>query len=137
MRRTITLSGAGVAGLALAASLAGCGGSDQAPVCDSVASLKSSVAQVKDLDPTAPGALDELQSGLGDVKTDLLAVKADAKSEFSAEVETIQGGYQTLLESVQALKTDPTTSDPSKVKSELTAFGSDIGKLITDIEETC
>jgi len=134
MRPTITL---GVAGLALSALLAGCGGSDTPPVCDSIDTLKSSMAKVNDVDLTAPGGAAALKTAVNEVKPDLQQVKADAKAEFSSDLETIQGGYQTLLESVEALSDDPAASDASKVKAELQTLNEDVAKLVSDIQETC
>ncbi len=134
MKRTITL---GVAGLAAAASLTGCGGSDTAPICSSVDTLKSSMDKVNDVDLTAQGGAAALKSAVNDVKPDLQQVKTDAKAEFSSDVETVQGGYQTLLESVQALADDPATSSVSKVQAELQTLNEDVAKLVSDVQETC
>ena len=132
-RRPVALT---IATLMLCASLAACGG-DKPAVCGSVDDLKSSVDDVKDIDVTSSGAVSDLQTGLTSVESDLAAVKADAKSEFSSQIQGVQQSFATLKTSVDAAKADPTASTLSTAGAALSAFDTGVESLVTDIQSTC
>ena len=79
--------------MVLSAALVSCS-SDEPEVCSSVDDLESSVADAKDVDVTADGAIDELTTALEAVKSDLDAVKADAKSEFADQITSVESAVQ-------------------------------------------
>ena len=122
--------------LALATPLTGCG-EDQPAVCSSVDDLEASVEDVRDIDVTSSGALGDLESGLEAVGSDLSDVKADAKAEFSSQIDTVQASYDALSASVDAAKASASAATLSAAATALSAFGSDVRTLITDVQETC
>ena len=132
-KRSVALT---IATLMLAASLAACGG-DKPAVCGAVDNLKSSVDDVKDIDVTSSGAISDLQSGLTSVESDLAAVKADAKSEFSSQIQAVQQSFATLKTSVDAAKAAPTAATLSTAGAALSAFDTGVESLVSDIQSTC
>ena len=133
--------------LLLGVSLVGCGGGDSGdsgdggdaapPLCVSVATLKTSVEKLKNIDVTSSGAVSDLESGLTGIQSDLSRVKTDAKSEFSSQVDAVEKASRALKTKVGAAKADPTAATLADVHSALSAFGTAADKLISDIESTC
>ena len=121
----------------LAASLAACGGDDKPAVCGSVDDLKSSVQSVKDVDVTTSSGLSDLESALTTVKDDLASVKADATSEFSSQIDTVETSYSALTSTVDKAKTSPSATTLSATASALSTFNTDAQSLISDVESTC
>src|SRR5438046_8974462 len=74
----------------LGVGLVSCGGSDKPAVCSSVDNLKTSVDNLKNVNLRANG-LTELSNDLAQVKTDFRQVKKDAKSQYSSQVQKING----------------------------------------------
>ena len=133
LRRSVALT---IATLILGASLVACGG-DKPAVCDSVDNLKSSVDDVKDIDVTSSGAVSDLQSGLTSIDSDLATVKADAKAEFSSQIQAVQQSFAALKTSVDAAKAAPTAATLSAAGAALSAFDTGVETLISDIQSTC
>jgi hypothetical protein len=132
-RRSVALT---IATLILGASLAACG-EDKPAVCGSVDDLKSSVDSVKDIDVGSSSAVSDLQSGVTSIESDLAAVKADAKSEFSSEIQAVEQSLAALKTSVNAAKADPTAATLSSAGAALSAFGTGAETLVSDIQSTC
>lgn len=122
--------------LALGAVLAGCG-EDQPAVCGSIDSLSSSVDSVKAIDVTSSGGISDLKSGLKAVGDDLSDVKADAKSEYSTEIDAVETSYASLRTSVESAVADPSAATLTAARTALSAFGTDVQSLITDVKSTC
>jgi hypothetical protein len=125
-----------VATFALSASLAACS-EDEPAVCSSVDSLKASVDDVQGIDVSSSTALSDLESGLIAVGSDLSDLKADAKAEFSTQVDTVQASYDALTASVDAAKASASAATLSAAGTALSAFGTDVQTLITDVKDTC
>ena len=133
MRRLLALA---TAALVLGASLVGCS-EDEPEVCGSVDDLKTSVNSLKDVDLTTSGAVEDLQSGLANIKTDLEEVKTDAKSQFSSQIEAVDTAYGALATSAEDAKADPSVATLSAVASAWSTFRTDVKSLIEDIQATC
>jgi hypothetical protein len=125
-----------VVALVLGASLVGCG-KDKPAVCGSVDDLKTSVANLKDIDITSSSAVSDLESGLSTIKTDLGQVKTDAKSEFSSQIGAAEASYTAAKSSVDAAKADPSAATLAAAGSALSAFNTAVRTLISDIQSTC
>ena len=120
----------------LTVSLVACGG-DKPAVCDSVDNLKSSVQDVQDVDVTGPGGPGDLQTALTAVETDLAAVKADAKSQFTTQISAVEASYAALASTVTAAKADPTAATLTAAASAVSSFGTDAETLTSDVDATC
>jgi hypothetical protein len=133
MHRAIALA---VSILMLAASLAACGQGKPA-VCGSVDDLKSSVQKIKDIDPSASGALNKLQTDLKAVKSNLAKVESDAKSHYSSQLKSVESSYAAVKTSIKAATADPSAATVATAGASLKALGTAVQTLIRDIESTC
>jgi hypothetical protein len=122
--------------VALASALTACG-EDEPAVCGSVKSLDASVNKVKAIDVTSSGAISDLRSGLTAVGGDLRAVKDDAKSEFAKEIDAVEASYASLRTSLKTAKDDTSPATLGAARKALSAFGTAVQSLITDIQSTC
>ena len=124
--------------LLLGASLVACGGGNDKPaVCDSVDTLKGSISDLKDIDITSSGAVSSLETGLATVKTDFDALKTDAKSEFSPQIQAVDSAYTVLQSSAEAAKSDPSAASIAAVAAAAATFASDVQTLVQDVQATC
>ena len=133
MRSFIAIS---VITVALASALTACG-EDEPAVCGSVKSLDASVKKVKAIDVTSSGAISELRSGFKAIAGDLKEVKADAESEFSDELDAVEASYASLRTSLKTAKADSSPATLGAARKALSAFGTAVQSLITDIRSTC
>ncbi len=85
------------AAVVLTASLtvSGCGGSSKPAICSDVDSLKSSITDLRDVKLEA-GALATLQSDLTKVQSDLSKVKSEAKTQYAAEISSVEQAAASL-----------------------------------------
>lgn len=125
-----------IATLVIGMSVVACG--DDAPaVCGSVDDLRTSIDDVREIDLTASGAVDELQSGLGTVEGNLADVKSDAQEEFSPEIDAVDTSLDGLKTAVDAAKTDPTAETLAAAAAALADFGTNAEALVDDVQSTC
>jgi len=122
--------------VALASALTACG-EDEPAVCGSVKSLDASVKKVKAIDVTSSGAISDLRSSLTAVGGDLKDVKADAESEFAEELNAVEASFASLRTSLKAAKADTSAATLGAAREALSAFGTAVQSLITDIKATC
>jgi len=127
---------AALTSLTLGTVLLACG-SEEAAVCGSIDNLKASVSDTKDVDVTSEGGLSDLLTALDTVKTDLAAVKADAKSEFSSQVQEVDDGFSSLSESVETATAAPSAASLQAAASALSSWGTQVEGLISDVQSTC
>jgi hypothetical protein len=120
--------------------LAGCGGDEQSPepaLCGSVNDLGDAVGEVSDIDFSSSGALTQLKKGMDTVGQDLQDVQAQAKKEFSAQMDRAQQTYDDLSASVLAATNDPSAAALKSVRSALSAFNDEAQTLVSDVQTTC
>ena len=125
-----------VSAILMGATVSACGGDDPA-VCSSVDDLKSSIQDLQSIDVTSGDSLSDVQSGLEAVKSDFDTVKADAKSEFSSGISAVETSYATLTMAVDDAVSTQTAATLSTAASALSAFGSDVDALVSDVDSTC
>jgi hypothetical protein len=117
-------------------TLGGCS-DDKPAVCASVESLETAVNDVKDIDITASGAIDDLKTGLATIKSDLADVKSDAKAEFAPQIDAVDSSFGTLRTSVEAAIADPTAATLAAVGAAVAPFTTAVQTLVSDIKSTC
>ena len=122
--------------LILTLPLAACS-EDEPAVCGSVDELQASVDDAKEVDVTASDDLAGLQSALRAVESDFADVKADAKTEFSAQVDAVETSLAALQTRVEAAQAGPAADTLAAAGSALTAVGTEVQKLIDDVKSTC
>jgi capsule polysaccharide export protein KpsE/RkpR len=130
------LNAATAAALLVGLLLVGCS-EDKPPVCDSMDDLQSSVADVKDIDFTAAGALSELQTALSSIQTDLGQVKTDAKAEYSSQVDALDTAFTQLKTSLEAAKAEASADTLAGVGAAVSAFTAALKTLAGDVKSTC
>ena len=122
-------------------SLAACGGGDeQSPkpaLCGSVNDLGDAVGEISDIDFSSSGALKQLKKGMETVGQDLKDVQAQAKKEFSAQMDRTQQTYDDLSASVIAAANHPSAASLKAVDSALSAFNDETQTLVNDVQTTC
>ena len=133
MKRAISLV---VTSVMLAASLVACGQGKPA-VCTSVNDLKSSVQKVKKINPTSSGALNQLQTDLKAIKSDVAKVESDAKSQFATQIKSVKSSYSAVKASIQTAMGTPNAATLSAAAAALKSLGASIQTLVKDIEATC
>ena len=79
----------------------------------------------------------EVERELHAIESDLAQVKADAKSEFSSQIDAVESSYASLRTSVEAAKTEPSPDTLRAAGNALSTFNTDVGSLISDIQSTC
>ncbi len=125
-----------LASLALGASLAACS-EDEPAVCSSADQLRSSVDSVQDIELDSSAAIGDLQSGLSSIGDDLAEVKSDAPAEFSTEVDAVEGSYANLTSSVKDAKASASAETLAATGKALSTLGTDVQKLVDDVQSTC
>jgi hypothetical protein len=123
--------------LLLGASLVACGGKDKPAVCSSVDTLKGSIGDLKNIDITSAGAVSALQSELTTVKGDFDAVKADAKSQFSTQIDAVDSAYTTLVATANTAKSSPSAANLAALVAAASTMYNDLQTLVTDVQATC
>jgi uncharacterized protein YoxC len=106
-------------------------------LCGSVDDLGDAVGDVSDIDFSSSGALKELKKGMDTVGEDLQDVQAQAKKEFSAQMDRTQQTYDDLSASVLAATNDPSAAALKAVRSALSAFNDEAQTLVSDVQTTC
>ena len=94
-------------------------------------------ATVSDIDFSSSGALKQLKKGMDTVGEDLQDVQAQAKKEFSAQMDRTQQTYDDLSASVIAATNDPSAASLKAVDSALSAFNDEAQTLVSDVQTTC
>jgi hypothetical protein len=123
--------------LVLTATLTACGGNDKPAVCGSVDDLKSSISGLTDLNLKSGSALTDLQGQLTTIKSDFDTVKADATSQFSAQIKAVDTSYTALQTTAGAAVANTTVATLAAAATDLSTFASAVQTLITDVQETC
>jgi len=123
--------------LLLGASLVACGGKDKPAVCNSVDTLESSITDLKNIDITSSGAVSSLQTQLTTVKSNFDAVKADAKSQFSTQIDAVDSAYTTLVSTATTAKSSPSAANLATLAAAASAMLSNLQTLVSDVQATC
>ena len=123
--------------LLLTVSLAACGGEEEPAICNSSSDLRTSVKDVKKIDIGSGTALADLKSAIKEIQGNLAAVKADAKSEYSDQVNAIESGYAVLKTSIQTATSSTSAATLATVGTAVSAFATDVEALINDVQKTC
>jgi hypothetical protein len=126
-----------LAALVLSGSLVACGGSDKPAVCGSVDDLRSSVSALKDIKLTSSGAVGRLQTSLDTIKSNVETVKADAKTQFSTQLDALDSSYTALKAAADTARSAPSVATFAAAATALSTFSSAAQTLVSDIQATC
>jgi hypothetical protein len=125
--------------LLASAALVACGGEDAPsppPICSSVAALKSSVADLKNVELTQ-GALATLQKKLTKVQSDVSNLKDDAKSEYATEVDAVEQAAASVSTTLEAAIAAPSASTLAAVRTAVRSLGTSLTALQDAVKSTC
>jgi hypothetical protein len=132
LRKTITLA---VAAPVVATALSGCGG-DKPAVCSSLDDMKSSVQTMSSV-PLGDGVVDAVRTGVGEMRTAVAQLKADADGEFSSEITAVSGTLSIAANAVTTASADPSASTVAQVAVAVKNVA-DAGRgLVGAVEDTC
>jgi hypothetical protein len=105
-------------------------------VCSSVAALRGSVQNLKNVDIKANG-LSSVSAAITKIKEDLNTLKADAKGQYSTQINALSGALTSLTSAFDAAKANPNAGTlgtlATSVKSVVTAGNN----LVTAVSATC
>ncbi|HEX5016714.1 MAG TPA: hypothetical protein VFX15_03915 [Actinomycetes bacterium] len=122
----------------LGASLVACSNDDKSPVCTSADDLKTAVADLNNIDFTAPnGAAKDLKDNLRTVQSDWEKLKSDAKSKFSSQIDAVDNAFASLKTSIQTAVADPTAANLAAIRAAAPSFESSVQELVRDVKSTC
>ena len=126
------------AAVVLTASLtvSGCGGSSKPAICSDVDSLKSSITDLRDVKLEA-GALATLQSDLTKVQSDLSKVKSEAKTQYAAEISSVEQAAASLGTNLKAASDTPSVASLAAVATDVSALGAALSALQDAVSSTC
>jgi hypothetical protein len=122
--------------LMASSTVAGCGGSSKPAICSDVDSLKSSVTELRDVKLEA-GALATLQSDLTKVQSDLSEVKSEAKSQYAAEINSVEQAAASLSTNLKAASATPSVQSLAAVATNVSALGASLSALQDAVSSTC
>ena len=123
--------------LLLTVSLTACGGEEEPAICNSSSDLRTSVKDVKKIEIGSGTALADLKSAIKEIQSNLAAVKADAESEYSDQLNAIESGYAVLKTSIQTAASSTSAATLATVGTAVSAFATDVEALINDVQKTC
>jgi hypothetical protein len=122
--------------VAVAAALAGCGGSSKPAYCTNVDNLKASIKALPSTNVVQNG-VSALESAVNKVKTDTEAVVNSAKTEFSSQTTALKGSVQTLSTTVKQAVNSPSVSSLAQIPAQVSAVVTDAKNLESAVSSKC
>lgn len=105
-------------------------------VCSSLTALKSSMAQLKQLD-ISTNSIDQLKSKLTAVGNDLRKLVDSAKGQYSKSADAIQHDYASLKSAIQIAVNNPTYPTIASVKTEFTTLANSVTHFARTVAASC
>lgn len=105
-------------------------------VCSSLTALKSSMAQLKQLD-ISTNSIDQLKSKLTAVGNDLRKLVDSAKGQYSKSADAIQHDYASLKSAIQIAVNNPTYPTIASVKTEFTTLANSVTHFARTVAAGC
>ena len=122
--------------LLLAATLTACSDDENPAICSDVDALRSSVADVTDVDIDQQ-ALAALPDDLAQVQADLTKVKSDAKDQYATEIDAVDQAASSVSSSLDAATATPSPAAVVDVGTAVQALGAALKDLDGAVESTC
>jgi chromosome segregation ATPase len=120
---------------AFALLVGGCS-TDQAPVCDSLAAVQTSVDHVGDANVSENG-LTQLKTDLNQLKSELQSLRSDAQAQFSSQIEAVRTAANQLSASIAAARATPEVTTLAAVRTSMSGLQSNVRQLADAMAETC
>jgi hypothetical protein len=107
-----------------------------ASFCSSVASLKSSVRELKQTNVNKTD-LKQLKTSITAVGKDIRNVLNSAMSQYPSEISAIKTDYQSLLSSINIAIENPTYPTIAQVKTNFTTLWNVVGHFVATTAASC
>jgi hypothetical protein len=104
--------------------------------CADAAALKASVAELDQVDPPTAGKAG-IQAALDKVSTNLAALKASAKSQWSSQLADLDGAVEALKTTIAGISGDSLVSDLPTIVSDLKRIDTAWTALQQQIDQAC
>jgi outer membrane murein-binding lipoprotein Lpp len=124
-----------IAAMLSPAVVTGCG-SEQPPVCDSLASVQHSIGQLRDTN-VAENGLTQLKTDLQQLGASLDELAGQASAQVAAEVQAVQAAVTQFRTSVTTARADPNTVNLGAVRQAFTAVPAAVNNLGEALAGTC
>jgi hypothetical protein len=128
---------AGIAAVTAAVTLgvSGCG-TDQPPVCDSLAAAQTTMNHVRNAN-VAENGLAPLKSHLQQLKVDVGLLLNDAATQFATEAETVRAAADQVSTSVATAQESPDVAHLNDVRTTLGVLRTSLQSLGDAMSGTC
>jgi hypothetical protein len=118
----------------MAAPLTGCG---KPSYCSKVSDLKSSVKQIKNIDPLSTGS-NSIVHSFNQVEKDTKAVVSSAKSDFPSETQALSSSYSALKGTVTQVSAGQTSrATLTTLAAQVTTFANTVDDFETTTKSKC
>jgi hypothetical protein len=121
---------------ALATLTAGGCGSDQPPVCDSLAAVQTSLDHVRNTNISENG-LSQLQADVSQLRADLIQLRTDGQVKFATEIEGVRGAVNQFAASVAAARATPNATTLGAVGTAKSGVQESVRRLGDAMSGTC
>ena len=71
------------------------------------------------------------------MKSDFDQVKTDAKSQFSTQIDAVDGAYTTLVSTANTAKSSPSAANLAALAAAASTMLADLQTLVSDVQKTC
>ncbi|MFI7600361.1 hypothetical protein [Actinoplanes sp. NPDC049681] len=113
----------------------GCG-TDQPPVCDSLAAVQATMNQVRNAN-VAENGLTYLETNLQQLRLDLQQLRTDAAAQFGPQVEVVRAAADQFSASVDTARADPDVKALAGVRATLNTLQNSVRNLGDAMSGTC
>jgi long-subunit fatty acid transport protein len=104
--------------------------------CADAATLKASVAELDQLDPSEAGKAG-IQAALDKVRTNLAALKTSARSQWSSQITELDGAVEALKTTIAGVDGDSLLSAVPAIVSDLKRIDTAWAALQQQIDQDC
>ena len=108
----------------------------EAPVCDSVAAVRTSVDQVRNANVSENG-LSRLRADLSGLRTNLQQLYADAQAQFATEVTAVKASADTFAASLTTARSVPDVRNLAAVRTAIGGLRTTVQDLSDAMASTC
>jgi hypothetical protein len=120
---------------AFAALTGGCS-TDQAPVCDSLAAVQTSIDHVRDANVSENG-LTQLKTDLNQLKSDLVSLRTDGQAQFPGQIEAVRAAANQLSASIAAARATPEVTTLAAVRTSMSGLQNSVRQLADAMSGSC
>jgi hypothetical protein len=122
--------------VALATLGAGACGTDKPAVCDSFAAVQNSIEHIRNAN-VAENGLSQLTTDLSQLKPSLEQLYADAKTQYTAEIESLRAAVSQFSANLTTARTEPNAHNLAGAGIALAALQDSARRLADAISGTC